>query len=40
MYEKRFTSDVKPARVTVEVSKLPKNSNIKISCIAYKNIID
>ncbi len=37
IYEKRFTSGIMPSRVTVEVSKLPKNSDIEISCIAYKN---
>ncbi|MDN3668890.1 RidA family protein [Echinicola jeungdonensis] len=26
-----------PARETVEVSKLPKNVNVEISCIAYKS---
>ncbi len=36
IYEKRFITDIKPSRVTVEVSKLPKNSNIEIACIAYK----
>ena len=37
IYEKRFREGIKPSRVTVEVSKLPKNSDIEISCIAYKN---
>ncbi|NMC61302.1 MAG: RidA family protein [Candidatus Methanofastidiosa archaeon] len=37
IYEKRFSSGIKPTRVTVEVSKLPKNSDIEISCVAYKN---
>jgi len=37
VYEKRFKFGIKPSRVTVEVSKLPKNSDIEISCIAYKN---
>jgi len=36
VYEKRFTSGIKPSRVTVEVSNLPKKSEIEISCIAYK----
>ena len=36
VYEKRFTAAIKPARVTIEVSKLPKNADIEISCIAYK----
>ncbi len=37
IYEKRFASGIKPSRVALEVSKLPKNSDIEISCIAYKN---
>lgn len=37
VYEKRFREGIKPSRVTVEVSNLPKNSDIEISCIAYKN---
>ena len=37
VYEKRFTIGIKPARVAIEISKLPKNSDIEISCIAYKN---
>ncbi len=37
IYEKRFAIGITPSRVTVEVSKLPKNSDIEISCIAYKN---
>ncbi len=37
IYAKYFTSDPKPARVTVEVSNLPKNALIEISCIAYIN---
>lgn len=36
VYEKRFTVAIKPSRVTIEVSKLPKNADIEISCIAYK----
>ncbi len=36
-YAKLFPWEIKPSRVTVEVSKLPKNSDIEISCIAYKN---
>lgn len=35
IYGKRFTS-VPPARETVEVSRLPKDVNIEISCIAVK----
>ncbi|KYC46337.1 MAG: RutC family protein [Candidatus Methanofastidiosum methylothiophilum] len=37
VYEKRFSTGIKPSRVTVEVSKLPKNSDIEIACVAYKN---
>ena len=37
VYEKRFTSDIKPARVTIQVSRLPKNADIEISCIAYRS---
>jgi len=36
VYEKRFTAAIKPSRVTIEVSKLPKNADIEISCIAYR----
>ncbi|MDY1591409.1 MAG: Rid family detoxifying hydrolase [Methanofastidiosum sp.] len=36
IYEKRFAASIKPARVTIEVPKLPKNADIEISCIAYK----
>lgn len=35
VYASRF-SDNPPARETVEVSKLPKNGNIEISCIAVQ----
>jgi 2-iminobutanoate/2-iminopropanoate deaminase len=34
-YGQYFTS-IAPARETVEVSKLPKNVNVEISCIAVK----
>ncbi len=37
IYADVFTSLPQPARVTVEVSKLPKNALIEISCIAIKN---
>jgi len=37
IYSEYFSSKVKPARVTVEVSKLPKEASIEISCIAYIN---
>ena len=36
VYSKFFKKDP-PARQTVEVSNLPKNAFIEISCIAYKN---
>ena len=36
VYEKKFSIMPKPARVTVEVAKLPKDALIEISCIAYK----
>ncbi len=35
IYGKHFSEGVKPARLTVQVSKLPKDANIEISCIAY-----
>jgi 2-iminobutanoate/2-iminopropanoate deaminase len=35
IYGKRFTTNP-PARETVEVSQLPKNVNVEISCIAVK----
>lgn len=36
VYAKNFTSQPYPARATVEVSRLPKDVLIEISCIAYK----
>ncbi|MGB0884718.1 MAG: Rid family detoxifying hydrolase [Flavobacteriales bacterium] len=33
----RFFQDIPPARECVEVSKLPKNVNVEISCIAIKS---
>jgi 2-iminobutanoate/2-iminopropanoate deaminase len=36
IYSQYFISQPLPARVTVEVSKLPKDSLVEISCIAYK----
>jgi 2-iminobutanoate/2-iminopropanoate deaminase len=36
IYSEYFKTEPLPARVTVEVSKLPKNSLIEISCVAYK----
>ena len=35
VYGKRFSTDP-PARETVEVSRLPKDVNVEISCIAVK----
>jgi 2-iminobutanoate/2-iminopropanoate deaminase len=32
----RYFKDVPPARETVEVSRLPKDANVEISCIAVK----
>ena len=34
VYANRFTGKVKPARATVEVSRLPKDAIVEISCIA------
>ena len=36
IYGKYFVNNPKPARQTVEVSKLPLNAKIEISCIAKK----
>lgn len=35
VYGHRFTYDVKPARTTVQVSKLPRDARIEITCLAY-----
>ena len=35
IYGRYFEKGIRPARVTVEVSKLPKNALIEISCIAH-----
>ena len=35
-YGKSFEGSIPPARETVEVSKLPLNVNVEISCIAIK----
>ena len=32
----RYFKDIPPARETVEVSRLPKDANVEISCIAVK----
>jgi 2-iminobutanoate/2-iminopropanoate deaminase len=37
VYASKFVAEPKPARETVEVSKLPKDVLIEISCIAYLN---
>jgi 2-iminobutanoate/2-iminopropanoate deaminase len=37
IYGEFFLKDPKPARVTVEVSNLPKGASIEISCIAYED---
>jgi 2-iminobutanoate/2-iminopropanoate deaminase len=34
VYAKYFTADIKPARQAVEVSRLPRNALVEISCIA------
>lgn len=34
VYETYFSHDNKPARVTIEVSRLPKNAKVEIDCIA------
>ena len=35
-YAEKFTGSILPARQVVEVSRLPKDVGIEISCIAYK----
>lgn len=35
IYAERFSSGIKPARATVEVSKLPLGAKIEIVCVAY-----
>ncbi len=35
-YGKHFKDNIPPARETVQVSKLPLNVNVEISCIAIK----
>ena len=34
VYASRFCSDIKPARATVEVSRLPKDVLVEIACVA------
>jgi 2-iminobutanoate/2-iminopropanoate deaminase len=36
IYATFFSSETKPARATVEVSRLPKDAIVEISCIAVK----
>ncbi len=36
VYATFFPGEVKPARVTVEVSRLPRDVLIEIGCVAYK----
>lgn len=35
LYAEKFSYEVKPARATIEVSNLPLNAKIEISCIAF-----
>ena len=35
VYATFFPGDIKPARVTVEVSRLPKDALVEIGCVAY-----
>ena len=36
IYSAKFNGKVKPARVVVEVSKLPRGVRIELSCVAYR----
>jgi 2-iminobutanoate/2-iminopropanoate deaminase len=36
IYTERFKHAVKPARVTVQASKLPMDARVEISCIAFR----
>lgn len=36
VYGEYFDFELKPARATIEVSRLPKDALVEISCIAYK----
>lgn len=38
VYAEMFVGTIKPARSTVEVSRLPKDALIEIACIAYKKV--
>ncbi|KKW10597.1 MAG: endoribonuclease [Parcubacteria group bacterium GW2011_GWA2_49_9] len=35
VYATFFTSDPKPARVTLEVARIPKDALVEIACVAY-----
>jgi 2-iminobutanoate/2-iminopropanoate deaminase len=35
VYARKFLTDPKPARVTVQVARLPKDVRIEIACIAF-----
>ena len=39
VYEQAFTVSPKPARVTVEVARLPKDALVEIACVAYKETV-
>ena len=36
IYAERFSHEVKPARATIQVSKLPMDALIEISCVAFQ----
>jgi 2-iminobutanoate/2-iminopropanoate deaminase len=36
VYSLKFAQEIKPARCVVEVSNLPKDVDIEVSCIAYR----
>jgi 2-iminobutanoate/2-iminopropanoate deaminase len=36
VYATFFTGDIKPARQTIQVSRLPRDVLVEISCIAYR----
>lgn len=36
VYAEKFTYAIKPARATVQISKLPHDALIEISCVAFK----
>ena len=37
VYREKFTGKVKPARQVVEVSALPKDAELELSCIAKRS---